>query len=391
MFCLFDYDYTIIRPKSTGTLFQQSVECAMRLEQQCNKEEELFDVIRVIWFYKKPESFACTEVKKKVSQMVICKRLDYAPHSYIPQAPADGTDIQVIMIRLPRKERSVELETISMGANFYTRLTYEDQKWIIIGGTGCSDEPTPAKDLTDAAFKKVNRILNKEGLTFHNMLRQWNYIQRILQCDEVHGALLQNYQEFNDVRAEWYKRKNLNSDYPAATGIGTQGGGVIIEGVAVDPGKKFKTYSLGNPNQHDAHDYSDSQLIGHAPESPPLFERGKMIFGEGKGHIWVSGTASIRGEESFLGSIEEQTFMTCENIDQVISPKNLKNAGLPDQKHSIEPVYIRGYVKNIEDGPFVQDFLDHRYPNSAIHVLKADICREELLVEVEGEFRITIL
>lgn len=388
MFCLFDYDYTIIRPKSTRTLFQQSVECAMRLERQCIKEKDLFDVIRVIWFYKKPDSFACTEVKKKVSQMVICKRLDFAPHSYIPQAPADGSDIQVLMIRLPRKEREVDLKMISMGSNFYTRLAYQDQKWVIIGGTGCSDEPIPASVFADTAFKKVNKILNKENLKFDHLVRQWNYIQRILDKEEKDGLVRQNYQEFNEVRADWYGKKNLTENFPAATGIGTQGGGIIIEGVAAELGSRFKKYSLRSPVQNDAHKYSESQLVGTKVESAPLFERGTMVFGEGKGHIWVSGTASIRGEDSVNGDITEQTTITCENIDQLVDIENLKSSGLAEADYEIEPAYVRAYVRNIEDGPLVQDFLDKRYSKAVIHVLRADVCREELLVEIEAEFRV---
>ena len=113
-----------------------------------------------------------------------------------------------------------------------------------------------------------------------------------------------------------------------------------------------------------------------------------MIFSKGKGHIWVSGTAAIRGEDSIPGGVLEQTLITCGNIETLTDPENLIRSGLAPGKYILEPVYIRAYVKNFDQGELVQNFLEKRYPEAPIHVLQADICREELLVEVEGEFSI---
>ena len=183
----------------------------------------------------------------------------------------------------------------------------------------------------------------------------------------------------------------LSNNFPAATGIGTEGKVVRLEIIACTPSDSFRLYSIQNPDQQNAHEYSKKQLVGDVKESTPLFERGKMIFGEGKGHIWVSGTAAIKGEESVDGDIMQQTRTTCENIDRLIDSENLVRTGLPKSVYIIKPLYIRAYVKHRKDGNGVRRFLEEKYHGALIHVLKADVCREELLVEIEGEFSISQL
>ena len=105
-------------------------------------------------------------------------------------------------------------------------------------------------------------ILSMEKLGMRDLVRQWNYIGDILEQEIGERGLIQNYQEFNEVRSQWYSQNGLVQDYPAATGIGTKGGGVRIEFIAsrmVDP---FLVFSLKNPFQQDAHQYSHDQLVG---------------------------------------------------------------------------------------------------------------------------------
>ena len=61
---------------------------------------------------------------------------------------------------------------------------------------------------------------------------------------------------------------------------------------------------------------------------------------------------------------------------------------MAEGNYQTEPSYIRAYVKDLKDGPYVQEFLDGHYSGATIHVLQADICREELVVEIEAEFRV---
>ena len=70
----------------------------------------------------------------------------------------------------------------------------------------------------------MKAILDVEGMSFNNLVRQWNYIGNILEIK--HG--FQNYQIFNEVRSEVYQKYRTIAGYPAATGIGMKLDGVSL-------------------------------------------------------------------------------------------------------------------------------------------------------------------
>ena len=159
-----------------------------------------------------------------------------------------------------------------------------------------------------------------------DIVRQWNYINNITEFD----GDIQNYQAFNDSRTLYYDKASWAANgYPAATGIGMDCGGVIVEVIAskINTGEK-NIYPIDNSLQMAAHNYSQNVLLGEKDgrlhnKSTPKFERAKTIISNNKGVCFVSGTAAIRGELSLGNSnIEEQTSMTIENIDYLISDKN---------------------------------------------------------------------
>src|SRR5690554_4773501 len=80
------------------------------------------------------------------------------------------------------------------------------------------------------AFKVFKDLLKRAGLTFQSVVRQWNYIENITGIDGDE----QHYQVFNNVRAGFYAEHFNRNGFPAATGIGMNQGGVIIEFVAVE-------------------------------------------------------------------------------------------------------------------------------------------------------------
>lgn len=86
-----------------------------------------------------------------------------------------------------------------------------------------------------------------------------------------------------------------------------------------------KVIPLNNDLQVPAHANSPCVLLGDddrktGKKSTPKFERGKIILYGDKGHVFISGTAAIRGEVSMKDAgIEEQTRMTLENIQYLTS------------------------------------------------------------------------
>ena len=216
-------------------------------------------------------------------------------------------------------------------------------------------------------------------MSFGDIVRQWNYLERI--TDIVHGN--QCSQDFNDIRSQFYASSEWTSGYPAATGIGTQHGGILVDFNAVKGG--IEIIPLDNDWQKAAHVYSDEVLISHrtdAEKGTPKFERGKSLSDYQCEMIYISGTAAIRGEESIVtGDVLVQTEITLENIQHLIGLEEGREK-LPEHSGKLE--LLRVYLKHEEDAKIVKEDMDKLCPDVPIVYLYADVCREELLVEIEG-------
>ena len=145
------------------------------------------------------------------------------------------------------------------------------------------------------AFTRLSEMLRAVDFPINSIIRQWNYVEGILGFDGEN----QRYQEFNNIRSEFYKQNFEQSGFPAATGIGMNRGGVIIEFVAVKS-DKVKSVPIDNPQQVSAHSYSENVLVGEEcpVKATPKFERARYFELAEKKMIFVSGTASITGERT---------------------------------------------------------------------------------------------
>ena len=99
--------------------------------------------------------------------------------------------------------------------------------------------------------------------------------------------------------------------------------------------------------------------------------------------IYISGTAAIRGEASLRTDVVQQGVTTMENIDCLTSAENQARHGVPTPKEC-EYEMLRVYVKHEAGWQQVEAWLRENYPCSDVAFVVADICREELLIEIEG-------
>ena len=256
-------------------------------------------------------------------------------------------------------------------------------------GISTSDATLNFREQASSAFERMKTILSLEEFSFDHLVRQWNYIPEILKTHTENGRLYQNYQLFNDIRQYYYGIYKRNTVYPAATGIGMDGGAVTIDFVAVKPNANTLIAGLSNPNQINAFSYGQDVLVGSAIEAnenkkAPLFERAKYIGVKENALVFVSGTASITGEKTIgLDDIAEQTQVTMKNISNLTSCDNIQSIGAEMSKKNY--TYLRVYVKREEDFGAVRKICQERYGDIPILFIKADICRDNLLVEIEGE------
>ena len=216
----------------------------------------------------------------------------------------------------------------------------------------------------ERAFGLLNAILEKENISVGNILRQWNYVERITDID-ISG---QHYQQFNDARSRFYASCLWQNGYPAATGIGTLHGGLTIDLNAYD---NIHTMPIDNPLQTAAHRYSDKVLEAGTQEqlTTPKFERARIV-GE---TLYISGTAAIRGEQTIADNAQEQTRITIENIQALLR-----------KCHNKQLTYLRVYIKNEADFSVVKRTINRLLPNTETLFVQADICRPNLLVEIEA-------
>ena len=267
----------------------------------------------------------------------------------------------------------------------YIIVEREGCKRLFLGGVIGDVLHQSIREQSDDVFAHIDEVLKEERMPISAIIRQWNYIEKITECD-VTGH--QHYQDFNDARSLFYENVEWKTGYPAATGIGTQWGGVMIDmDVLLCKDKTVQVAGVDNPLQVAAHAYSQKVLLGETVlqrKTTPKFERAKAVWKEDHGFIYISGTAAIRGELSLEGvGIEEQTLATLENIEYLVSADNLKRTGVPVTKNT-ELINFRVYVKHWEDLEKARKVVETRYPDlPAIYTL-TDVCRTELLIEIEG-------
>lgn len=296
--------------------------------------------------------------------------------SYVAQPPLAST----LVLECQMVDRDVRIDYRLLDDTRYAIIENEGGRMLFTGGVLPSNLGAPIMDQSQEVFRILGTILKNENLEVNDIFRQWNYIEQITQF----RCGTQNYQEFNDARSEFYDSVSWNDGYPAATGIGTEFGGVMVE---LDAGRLDGGVSvaLDNSLQVAAHAYSQEVLLGTQVLSTPKFERAKAIdtlTGEVK--IYISGTAAIRGEQSLTDvGIVEQTVATLENIEWLVGGENMAKHGVKVNSEVRYDIF-RVYLKFRKDYLAAREIIEKRYPGLPVLYVLTDVCRDELLIEIEG-------
>lgn len=211
-------------------------------------------------------------------------------------------------------------------------------------------------------------------------VRIWNFIPAILG---PLGKLPHRYMVFNAGRFEAYERwlgnrERFDRKVATATGVGHFGDDLVIHCLTtVEPGVPVE-----NPRQVAAYCYSRR----YGP-LPPCFARATRVGDRARPLLLVGGTASVLGEDSaHCGDLSAQTRETFANLASVVGAAlgeesgQSSDAALLARYRSLRVYYVRG-----GDVPALRDALQAAFPSSTrIETVQADLCRPELLVEIEG-------
>ena len=236
-------------------------------------------------------------------------------------------------------------------------------------GTVSYPDNSVLDETTEKAYLELLNFLSDNG--FSSVWRLWNHI-RDINADE---SGLERYRRFNLGRQAAFDKaeKLINGRMPAASAVGTKSGLLIIGFLA----GKSSPQLIENPMQVSAYNYPPE----YGPQSPS-FSRAAMVAVGANELLLISGTASIVGHKSMhVGKPYEQTVTALGNI------KTLAEAaqGRPLEAFDIAKFYYRVYVRNLSDFPLIERaFTDFFAGNSVAHYVQADICRSDLLVEIEA-------
>jgi enamine deaminase RidA (YjgF/YER057c/UK114 family) len=142
---------------------------------------------------------------------------------------------------------------------------------------------------------------------------------------------------------------------------------------------KAAPVAVENPEQVPAFEYP----ADYGPRSPS-FSRAMRVEADGRRWTFVSGTAAIKGHVSQApGDLAGQIACTLDNlriISAVCGLGDALGAGTAVERH------FKIYLRSPADFPVASALLDGTLllPGDRVTWLKADICRADLLIEIEA-------
>ncbi|MFT6458848.1 MAG: chorismatase [Pseudophaeobacter arcticus] len=239
------------------------------------------------------------------------------------------------------------------------------------------------EDVEASSYQSYNAILDSlQQKGFHTLVRSWNFIPQINHSPD--GAI-EIYQQFCKGRALAFDARGIDEfQLPAATGIGSYA--TAITGYLI-ASKRAGYLHVENPLQSPAYKYPPK----FGPKSPS-FARGTLHLesdpGRGRGtRFFLSGTASIRGAETMWpGDVRRQLNTLMENIRYLISDENPQLAQQGPAMNLADFDHFKVYFRHAKDYDIIRRLLleDWQIPAEKLHFMNVDICRSDLLVELEG-------
>lgn len=220
----------------------------------------------------------------------------------------------------------------------------------------------PKQEQATELFESIAEALSACGFKFTDTVRTWFYIDKVLTW----------YKEFNTARTAFFEKTGIFSKMvPASTGIGAanqNGAALLCDLLAVQPKtENVRIYSVPSPMQGSALNYKSS--FSRAVEmSFPAYSR-----------LFISGTASIEpdGKTAHFGDCARQIDLTMRVVEAILHSRKM-------DWHDL----FRGiaYFKDFDDKYLFDEYCEeHEIPRFPLALAHADICRGDLLFELEAD------
>ncbi len=259
-------------------------------------------------------------------------------------------------------------EVIRYGDSIAERGTDEHCQWSLIEDVLCVATwiaPEDCSDIeaaTEVAYGRLFRVIQAKGFPYP--FRIWNFMPDINNGvgdrEEYKKFCVGRQRAFDDYHV-------APQEYPAASALGHHTKGAVIYLLA---GRNSGVHHE-NPRQQPAYQYPRE----YGPTSPS-FARATSLALRSREQVFISGTASIIGHNTQgVGDLEQQLTITLDNIKHL-----LMHVGQADSELS----GVRVYLRRPQDLAVARAFFAARLPALVVNFIHADICRSQLLVEVEA-------
>lgn len=297
---------------------------------------------------------------------------------FADKAAALPTACPVLQVGLPLLtgnycERWLSPTPVAYGK--HASITYSSNGAVLFGHLLLDEADFPdLRTATHTAYAHIFELLQQAGYPY--LLRVWNYFPAIT----AQQGELNRYQAFclgrQDALDVW---GNFSYAPPAATAIGTQAAGLQIYFLAAqEPGMQ-----LENPRQTSAFLYPRQ----YGPVSPAFSRATVKPWGQGK-HVYISGTTSIVGHETLhMGNPQAQLAETLRNLHVLLEHGDV-TLGLPARALA-DLSQLKVYLHDPSTLPLMQTAVEAHFASLAqqmptVLYLQGDVCRAELMVEIEG-------
>ncbi|MFT5608941.1 MAG: chorismate lyase/3-hydroxybenzoate synthase [Arenicella sp.] len=224
-----------------------------------------------------------------------------------------------------------------------------------------------AQDLNTSS-QEIYRLILKtiDASDYPHLVRFWNIIPFINRGDGDG----ENYKKFCAGRLSAFEEFNVGDmQFPAASAVGHYGAGITVYCLST----KHDPTNIANPRQINA--YSYPRQYGR---SSPSFARATTLSTVDKSRpnmCFISGTASILGHSSVhIGDLQGQLHTTNDNILYLLKETGFKQTDIKSAR-----VYLRDPADLLEARSTIKAW----YPEAELVFTHADICRDDLLIEIE--------
>lgn len=302
---------------------------------------------------------------------------------FVVQPPCDGRGLAIEAWAISTQTADV----CFVGPHLVT-VAHHGMRWVYASAGELDLHGATAYEQSAKAFENLRSVLAGAGTSFKDVLRVWLYQGSITGLEDC----TERYRELNRARTDFFARNldqlrtraahNGHVVYPASTGIGTLGNGLMTTCMALQTDRAdVDAISLENPLQTSAFSYPKVYS-----EKSPKFSRAMALRAGDHVTTWVSGTASIVNSETvFLDDPRQQTEQTLTNIEKLISAENFAQSGWSDAGATLADLAkIRVYVKHPEHYEICRAVCEARLGSIPAIYAQADVCRPDLLVEIEG-------